>query len=265
MDGLGPEVKTRLDLLRRDPPRTCLVTDFDGTLSPIVADPDAARPLEGVAAALAQLSQRYGRVAVVSGRPASFLIERLSLVPPLPATLAVAGLYGLERLASDGSVASVAEAERWRAVVQQAAERAEAEGPSGLRVERKGLTVTLHWRTNPSQQSWAEEFLQEMAQELGLQVHPARRSGELRPPLAVDKGTVVAELVEGFSAACFLGDDLGDLPAFAALDDLEKRGATVVKVAVVSEEAPSGLLAQADVSVPGPEAALAVLRYLGRP
>ncbi len=39
-------------------------------------------------------------------------------------------------------------------------------------------------------------------------------SVELRPPVKTDKGTVVDELASGLGAACFFGDDLGDLPAF---------------------------------------------------
>jgi trehalose 6-phosphate phosphatase len=46
-----------------------LCLDFDGTLSPIVPDPDAARPLKGVVELLGRLAARYTAVALVSGRP----------------------------------------------------------------------------------------------------------------------------------------------------------------------------------------------------
>ena len=49
-------------------------------------------------------------------------------------------------------------------------------------------------------------------------------SVELHPPVAVDKGTVLAELASGLAAACFIGDDAGDLPAFDALDELAEAG-----------------------------------------
>lgn len=246
--------------LRRDPSRTCVITDFDGTLSAIVSDPASARPLEGAPAALRGLAERYGRVAVVSGRPAGFLAGRLGLQGrPLPPSLRVVGLYGLEALGPDGRVQVAPGSEDWRDVVAEAADRAEVEAAPGVTVERKGLSVTLHWRNHPEAEAWAQSFLSRAASELGLAVHPARKSGELRPPLDIDKGTVVSALAEGFDTVCYLGDDMGDLPAFAALDGMAARGTTTVKVAVSSPEAPAELLAAADLVLDGPPAALGLL------
>ena len=87
-------------------------------------------------------------------------------------------------------------------------------------------------------------------------------SVELHPPVAVDKGTVVEARATGTSTVAYLGDDEGDLPAFAALDRLAARGITTVKVAVRTVEASPTLLAQADVEVTGPEGALELLRSL---
>ena len=56
--------------LRDDPRGTGVFTDFDGTLAPIVDDPASALPLPGVVDALEALAGRYGRVGVISGRPA---------------------------------------------------------------------------------------------------------------------------------------------------------------------------------------------------
>ena len=66
--------------------------DFDGTLAPIVEDPDSAAPLDGVPATLERLAARFGEVAVVSGRPLAFL-ERWF---PEPSGVTLVGLYGLE-------------------------------------------------------------------------------------------------------------------------------------------------------------------------
>jgi len=82
---------------------------------------------------------------------------------------------------------------------------------------------------------------------------------ELRPPVQRDKGTVVEELAGPFEAACFLGDDLGDLPAFEALRRLD---ATTVAVGVKSAEVDPRVIAAADVVVDGPEGALEFLRQL---
>ncbi|MGH9269584.1 MAG: trehalose-phosphatase, partial [Acidimicrobiales bacterium] len=127
----------------------------------------------------------------------------------------------------------------------------------------KGLSVTLHVRGAPEHEGWAWSWANERAARSGLLAIGARLSVELRPPVATDKGTVVAELVDGMAAACFVGDDLGDLPAFDALDRLAAAtGAVVLRVGVRSAEAPAELLSRADVLVDGPAGALSLLEQL---
>ena len=58
----------------------------------------------------------------------------------------------------------------------------------------------------------------------------------------------------GPDAAAYVGDDLGDLPAFDGLDVLAARGVATVRVAVASDEAPPILLNRADHVVEGPAA-----------
>ncbi|HWG73136.1 MAG TPA: trehalose-phosphatase [Acidimicrobiales bacterium] len=241
-----------------DPERAAVLTDFDGTLAPIVDDPDQAVALPGAAEVLRRLVERYGAVGVVSGRPVSYLQERL---PALPG-VCLAGLYGLERSVADGEVEVHPEAAQWQEAVDEAATTADAEAPAGVRVERKGLAVTLHVRTAPQHAAWIGDFAQRQAAATGLQVHPGRRSVELRPPVDADKGTVVADLAAGWSAVCYLGDDRGDLPAFVCLERLRREGVTTLAVAVASAEAPAELLAAADLVVDGPAGALAVLEAL---
>lgn len=239
-----------------DPDGSGVFSDFDGTLAPIVDDPSTALPLDGVVDALARLARRYGQVGVISGRPASFLQTHLG-----GRGLSLFGLYGLE-FVDGGAVQPVAEAEPWRVVVDETAGAAEAELPPGLTVERKGLSVTVHYRTDPSRRAAAEAWTTERAGATGLVVHPARMSYELRPPLQCDKGTVLAEVGEGRRQVCFLGDDRGDLEAFDTLDRMAAHGATVVKVGVRSPEAPEEILERADVVVDGPEGSLTFLRAL---
>jgi trehalose 6-phosphate phosphatase len=239
---------------RADPPGAAVFSDFDGTLAPIVDDPAAARPLDGVVDVLSELARRYGLVGVVSGRPAAFLREHLG-----GRGLLLSGLYGLELVTEDGDVEAVPEAAEWEPVVRSLA----AAGlPPGLSLERKGLTAVVHFRTDPSQARAAEAWAAEAARATGLVVHPGRMSYELRPPLAFDKGTVLAGAVEGRRHVCFFGDDAGDLSAFDALDRMATEGATVVKVGVQSEEAPAALLESADLVVEGPAGTLSVLRDL---
>lgn len=242
---------------RADPGDAAVFSDFDGTLAPIVDDPAAARPLPGVVDVLGRLAARYGRVGVVSGRPGAFLQTHLG-----GRGLFLSGLYGLERVTEDGGVEAVPEAAGWERAVDGVA-AADAGLPPGLTLERKGLTAVVHFRADPSLAADAEAWAAARAEAAGLVVHPGRMSYELRPPLRVDKGSVVAEAAGGRRRVVFLGDDVGDLSAFDALDRMAAdHGATVVKVGVRSEEAPPELLERADLVVEGPRGTLSVLRGL---
>jgi trehalose 6-phosphate phosphatase len=244
----------RLADLRACAARAGVLLDFDGTLAPIVVDPAQARPLPGSLTVLQALVARFRLVAVVSGRPASFLAEHLT-VPGL----VVLGSYGLERVTPEG-VAVSPDAAPWLPVVAEVAALARRLAPPGALVEDKGLSVTLHHRAAPETEGWARGFAKEHAAARGLAVHDARRSVELGPPVALDKGTAVAALVAeaGLEAACVAGDDAGDVPAFNAVAGLP----LAVRVAVRSDEAPPGLLDAADLVVDGPAGLLAVLRFL---
>jgi trehalose 6-phosphate phosphatase len=135
--------------------------------------------------------------------------------------------------------------------------------PAGALVESKGLAVTVHWRTAPAAESWASAAVAAESERTGLEPHPGRCSLELRPPLATDKGSVTERLLEGCSAACYLGDDLGDLPAFAALAQAATVGRTAtVAVAVADDESAPAVLEAADLVLHGPVEAFAALNWL---
>jgi trehalose 6-phosphate phosphatase len=239
------------------PDRAAVLTDFDGTLSAMVDDPGQAVPVPGALAVLARLVDRFGVVGVISGRPVGFLVERLGTVDGLH----LAGLYGLE-LAVGDHIDIHPEALRWVDALAAAATDAELSAPPGVRVERKGLAVTLHVRTAPTHAGWIEDFGARQVLRRGLEAHPGRQSVELRPPIAVDKGTVVEQLAAGCTAVCYCGDDVGDLPAYAALRQLRHRGIATLAVGGLSEESPAELAGAVDVAVDGPEGVVAFLAEL---
>ncbi len=252
------EVPAPLRALTKRPERAALFLDYDGTLAPIVDDPTAARPLPGVRQVLDRLAARLGLVAVVSGRPVSFLLDVLGQQP----TVHLAGLYGMEERLAGGQVRGAEGVEAWRPVVAAVSARLLAEAPPGIEVEEKGLTVTLHWRANPAEAGWAERVGARAFADEGLVAQPGRLALELRPPLAIDKGTVIRRLASGHEAVGCFGDDLGDLPAFAALGDLARAGVAVARVAVVDADSPPEVAAAADLVVAGPTGALELLRLL---
>jgi trehalose 6-phosphate phosphatase len=246
----------RLAELRARARQAGVILDFDGTLAAIVVDPEQARPVPGSIDVLRALVGRFRLVAVVSGRPASFLAAHLDV----PGLVRI-GSYGLERVAPEGVVASP-DATQWLPVIAEVVTAARHEAPPGALVEDKGLGATLHHRAAPETEGWARSFAARQAAARGLAVLSARRSVELRPPLAVDKGTTVTALIAeaGLTAACTAGDDAGDLPTFDAVASLPLH----VRVAVRSDEAPQELLDAADLVVDGPDGMLSLLRELSR-
>jgi trehalose 6-phosphate phosphatase len=228
--------------------------DFDGTLAPIVVDYQSAQPLPEAASLLRRLAGRYARVAVISGRPLAYLAEHL----PGAGGTELIGLYGLERSGRPPTPA----VEKWRAAAATVARVARAEAPDGVVIESKGLAVTLHYRTAPEHQVWVERFAGGQAAQTGLVAHPGKMSVELRPDVRTDKGTVVAELSENLDAVCFIGDDRGDLPAFAVLERLRAGGVETLAVAVDGPETPTDLKSAADLVVDGPGAVMDLLSRL---
>jgi trehalose-phosphatase len=111
------DAATAVRTLRAQPGSTAVLVDFDGTLAPIVRDREAAVPLPGMVEALTALCDDYALVAVVSGRPVSYLQRHL------PGDLVMVGLYGLERV-RDGRLEHHPEVAGWRSVVEEVVDAA---------------------------------------------------------------------------------------------------------------------------------------------
>jgi trehalose 6-phosphate phosphatase len=88
---------------------------------------------------------------------------------------------------------------------------------------------------------------------------------ELRPPIPMDKGRVVARLAEDLDAAWFFGDDIGDVPAFI---ELHRRAAvsdgrfSALAVGVGNDTPVAEVAAHADVLLAVPALVVELLRHL---
>jgi trehalose 6-phosphate phosphatase len=253
-DPRTPEGRSGLAELIATPSRAVVAVDFDGTLAPIVARPMDARPAPGAIGALAAIAAVVGRCAVVSGRSATDVVELggLDAVPGL----VVFGHYGLERW-SDGRLESPAEADGVD-LVRSRLPGLLAAAAKGVHVEDKGHSLAVHSRpaADPAAALAAlQPALAALAAETGLELVAGRHVLELRPA-GTDKGLAVRRLVAEQDAACvvYLGDDLGDLPAYDAVASLRAEGISSVTVAVAGDDAPTELAARADVVLEGPTA-----------
>jgi trehalose 6-phosphate phosphatase len=225
--------------------------DFDGTLAPISDDPDEVQPAPGVLDAISDLATRVRRVTLVSARPVDFLRSRFPGVP-----LTLHGLYGLESQYEPGRTVTYPAALPWADVVAKLAERAERELPGDVLVEFKRLSVALHYRSNPELRDTVHAWAEEQARRHGLREQEGRMVIELKPSVQRDKGSVVAEEIEGFSCAWYFGDDLGDLTAFRVLAARQAtdRNFLGVRVAVGNPETGAAVAAAADLHLDGPTA-----------
>lgn len=260
----GATAAERLARLAARADQVALCLDFDGTLAPIVDDPQAARPLPGVVELLGPLAARYAAVALISGRPAAYLAEHA----PAPGVRYL-GLYGLEEL-RDGQLRVDPRLAAARPQVEAAAQDLQAHPAvtgSGAYLEDKTYAVAVHTRRLADPERWAAPIgaaASEIAARHGLEVLPGRLVWELRPAVHSDKGDAVRRVVteSGARAVVVVGDDLGDLPAFAAAAELTAAPGQRLRVAVRSAEAPPELLAAADLVVDGPAGVRDLLRRL---
>jgi trehalose 6-phosphate phosphatase len=230
------------------PERSAILLDVDGTLAPVVARPELSEVPPEAKAELRRLVSKYLLVACVSGR-SSVDAARLVGVDGIR----IVGNHGLEL---DPRSAELAEAVR-RFV-------SALDIPDGIRLEDKGLSVTLHYREAPDRER-AEHWLTEVAAaalQEGLDPRGGRMVLEIRPAVAADKGTAVRALIaeSGATRALYAGDDVTDLDAFAALEHSELE--STVRVAVASSEGPNELMEQADLVVESPEALTDLLGLL---
>lgn len=238
--------------------------DFDGTLAAIVDDPRATRPVVGVLEAIAQLGDAGAHVAIISGRPLDFLVQHFgSLMEHDWFTLV--GEYGIERVHA-GVRSSEPFPQHMADALAAARDEATTQGPVGMSVEAKPHSMTLHYRTAPEAQTAVQFFADELAKRHGLETRPAKMSIELHPIVSNSKGTALTALLQDLTGqtnhqfpVVFIGDDVGDLPAFRVLSELRARQWEVVSVVVQSAESSPELLAHADLLLDGPDA---VVQYL---
>src|SRR5207244_11066248 len=128
--------------------------------------------------------------------------------------------------------------EAYRAVVERAAQAAE-QALTGLLIERKGVSVTIHWRAAPAREQEALRQGRMVAKRFGLTTELGRMALEVRPPTKIDKGQAVLPLLGTYKHVLFAGDDRADIPAFTVLRTHALRTAThVILGAVASDESP---------------------------
>ena len=236
------------DALRATP--AGLLTDFDGTLSPIVSDPTMARLVDGASGALAGLVEQLAVVAIVTGRDPRDA-RRLVDVPGV----LVAGNHGTEWLEpeADEPIPSP-EAARLRPILDGVLDR--VPDIDGVIVEHKGLSASVHYRKSAD----SEATRKALTRALGslpreVEARHGRMIIDLRPVGLGDKGTATRTIIEryGLRGVVVLGDDVTDLDMFAAVADARTAGdirGAIIGVGGPDAEVHSDVADVADIVLP---------------
>ncbi len=237
------------NLLTHD--RIGLVTDVDGTISHIVDKPDAATVTERSRDSLRRLSAQIALVAAVSGRAAAD-VRRMVNLPDLH----YVGNHGLEWWGDD-AVQVAPQAAPYRDALQAAARDIEPHTVTGMIIEDKGATLSVHYRQTASPaavQGMLTPVLTQIAGAHHLKLFQGRMIFELRPPVDINKGTAFRELVRrhDLGAALYLGDDTTDVDALRAARALrESGGCYALAVGVETAETPGPVRENADLLASG--------------
>jgi len=213
----------------RDARHTLLLTDYDGTLTPIVERPELANLPESTRLILETLAHRYDfTVGVISGRALTDLKDKVSIHG-----IIYAGNHGLE-IEGPGISFVNPVAEELRPVLNTMHYvLSRALGTiRGALVEHKGLTLSVHYRLVEEQKAKEVEGIVKRvvgtAQATGTaKITSGKKVYEVRPAVSWDKGKAIKLLMKRYSKVggksgplpVYFGDDLTDEDGFKVIED----------------------------------------------
>lgn len=246
--------------------------DFDGTLSPIVEDPEVALIHPRAHDVLVGLARKVRAIAVVTGRPARQVLALGGLDEVGDAIgedgreLVVLGQYGNERWTSaERRVVSPKPPTGLAGFIGDLPRLLRRADAGDAWVEEKGLAVAVHTRRSADPTGAFDRLLPilaEAAADRHLGIEPGRLVIEVRAP-GMDKGIALRRLLNEYDARgiVFVGDDLGDVPAFEEVRALRTEGIPGLLVCSGSDET-SALRPMSDLVVDGPDGVMDFLSAL---
>lgn len=228
-----PLVRSELVMAHKEAGKRLLLLDYDGTLTPIVRDPQAAVPSESLLKSLKKLSEDdRNLIYIISGRDEQFLSKHLGHLDRIGFSAEHGGYFkepGTKHWMNLTRELDMS----WMKDVQDVFEYY-VERTAGSTIEVKKSSVTWHYRNaDPDyglfQAKECQALLDNLVAQQGLaiEVLVGKKNLECRP-LAVNKGEIVKRILYNHSDAEFVfcvGDDKTDEDMFRALRLIEASGA----------------------------------------
>jgi trehalose 6-phosphate phosphatase len=186
--------------------------DFDGTLAPIVKDPERAIMPEDVARLLAILSSLTA-VAIITGRSLADLRKRLDFEPHY-----LVGNHGIEGIPAWAGRREEYEriCREWEAVLTTLFDK-NAAFDRDIWIENKGCSLSVHYRMARERET-TEARLRRLFTELLPEAHviAGKCVFNLLPPGAPHKGSAFEHIfaTSGACSALYVGDDITDEDVF---------------------------------------------------
>jgi trehalose 6-phosphate phosphatase len=244
-------------------PHALIAVDFDGTLTPISPHPADSVPDQDVLDQLIGLARIGARVAVITGRSATSAVAvgGLARIPGV----VVEGMYGAERW-HQGDLDTQPTPESMDALrVELAHLVARLVLDPQVWIEDKRLSLVVHARLSNDPDAVLDTLVEPvtaLARDHGMDVRPGAEVLEICIP-GIDKAGAVWRLVDDATRALlYIGDDVGDLPAFAAVRQWrEDTGWPGLNVGVVAGP-DSPIAGVADLEVTDPAAVGVLLTEL---
>jgi trehalose 6-phosphate phosphatase len=211
-----------------------LLFDYDGTLTPIVEQPEMANLSNETVELLNSLSHKNGvSIAIISGRELADLRNKVNL-----RYLIYSGNHGFE---IDGPglkfIHPITEEIKSTLGILYLVLKKALSSIEGAFVENKGLSLSVHFRAvkNLEQERLVNRIFENtvyLARSLGkIKTTTGKKVLEIRPPLPWNKGQAVRMILKKYrkqgALSLYVGDDLTDEDAFC---EIRQNGGIAIKI-----------------------------------
>lgn len=232
-----PFYKNVIDLLRECPPKTAILSDIDGTLHPIIENPSKIQFYDYIPTVLENLAKKYALVGLVTGRSLDSALEMIKA-----SGIIYLGNHGME-FCNDGTRGLADGIQEYLPKIRSAItdmQQSSLAETQGIIVEDKSVSAAIHFRQAPQLLADVEKLTASISGKYGLKVVKGRKVRELHPPVDINKGTAVIDLLkrQGINLVLYMGDDVSDIEVFKQLKQAQWPRFQSITIGIRSAEVP---------------------------